>query len=257
MIGQALGLPTTMIAFSAMGVIITSAAMAILKGASPDQLWDPVFILSQLTSSTAPAGLSAPLIENTGPRLLVAVVALLGVGIATISVNIAANVVSPANDFANLAPRLISFKVGGLITGILGILMCPWLLLKSAGSYIFTWLVGYSALLGPIAGIMVVDYWLIRRTELDVPDLYRVKSRYGPLNPIAIAALVAGILPNVVGFLDAAGLRTAEAIKNDPNVFDYIYPYAWFIGFVLAGGIYFAGMRARPQGSVSANVSPT
>ncbi|HEY4222554.1 MAG TPA: cytosine permease, partial [Myxococcota bacterium] len=126
MLGQTLGLPTTMIVFSAMGVIVTSASQALLKGVDASKLWDPVFVLSQITSSTVPAGATTPLIASDGVRLLVAVVALLGVGIATVSVNIAANVVSPANDFANLAPRLISFKTGGLITGIIGILVCPW-----------------------------------------------------------------------------------------------------------------------------------
>ena len=94
--------------------------------------------------------------------MTVAIISLLGVAIATISVNIAANVVSPANDFANLDPKRISFKIGGLITGIIGILIMPWNLLESADIYIFEWLVGYSALLGPIAGIMIVDYWIIK-----------------------------------------------------------------------------------------------
>src|SRR5204863_8348188 len=142
-------------------------------GVPVDKLWDPVVILSHLTSATPPPGLSEPLITSGPLRGAIALIALFGVGIATVSVNIAANVVSPANDFANLAPRRISFKTGGLITGILGILMMPWKLLQSAGAFIFTWLIGYSALLGPIAGNMVVDYWLVRKTEPDVRDLYR------------------------------------------------------------------------------------
>jgi NCS1 family nucleobase:cation symporter-1 len=153
-------------------------------------------------------------------------------------VNIAANVVSPANDFANLAPRHISFKTGGLITGVLGILMMPWKLLATAGSYIFTWLIGYSALLGPIAGIMIVDYWILRRRELDVRDLYRVDGQYAGVNGVALLALVLGILPNLPGFLKAAGL-----LSGPPNAFDAIYVYAWFTGFLLAGGIYWLGMR--------------
>ncbi|MBI5495008.1 MAG: NCS1 family nucleobase:cation symporter-1 [Deltaproteobacteria bacterium] len=241
-LGQALGLPTTMIAFSAMGVIITSAAQAILKGVDVSKLWDPVFILAQLTSATPPAGITEPLIASAGVRGLVAVIALFGVGIATVSVNIAANVVSPANDFANLAPRYISFKTGGLITGIFGIVMMPWQFLESADAYIFNWLVGYSALLGPIAGVMIADYWLIRKQELDVPDLYRVDGRYGRFNPIALVALVVGVLPNIPGFL-----KTAKFIGGDPNIFDAIYPYAWFIGFGLALGVYWAGMRNRAR----------
>jgi NCS1 family nucleobase:cation symporter-1 len=242
MLGQTLGLPTTMIAFSAMGVVITSASQAILVGVPVEQLWDPVVILGALTSATPPNGLEEPLIASGAVRGLVALIALLGVGIATISVNIAANVVSPANDFANLAPRWISFQTGGLITGLLGIAMMPWKLMETAGSYLFTWLIGYSALLGPIAGILVVDYWWVRRTELDVADLYRHEGRYGRWNPVAMVALVIGVLPNVPGFLHAAG-----AVASVPALFDAIYPYAWFTGFGLAGAIHAAGMGTRAR----------
>ena len=240
MLGQTIGLPTTMVIFSAMGVLITSATSAILRGADASKLWDPVFLLAQLTSSTPPIGHTAPLIASATVRMAVAIVALFGVGVATISVNIAANVVSPANDFANLAPRHISFKTGGLITGLLGIAIMPWKLLSSAEVYIFKWLIGYSALLGPIAGIMIVDYWLIRKTELDVPDLYRPTGRYGGTNPIAMAALFLGVLPNVPGFCKATGL-----IEGPPTLFDDLYVYAWFTGFLLAGAIYFLGMRTK------------
>ena len=238
MLGQTLGLPTTMLAFSAMGVMVTSASAAILKGTPIDKLWDPVFILSQITSSTAPAGLDAPLLESGVTRALVAIFALGGVAVATISVNIAANVVSPANDFANLAPRHISFKTGGLITGIIGIPMHPWLLLANAESYIFNWLIGYSALLGPIAGIMIADYWLLRRRSLDVPDLYRPYGRYGGVNPWAMVALVVGILPNLPGFL--ASVRVLDDV---PVFFTELYVYAWFTGTLVAGALYLAGMR--------------
>jgi nucleobase:cation symporter-1, NCS1 family len=238
MLGQTLGLPTTMVAFSALGVMITSASQAILVGTPVKDLWDPVVILGHITSAAPPPGLTEPLIASAGVRWIVAIVALLGVGIATISVNIAANVVSPANDFANLAPRHISFKTGGLITGVAGIVMMPWKLLASAGAYIFTWLIGYSALLGPIAGIMVVDYWLVRRTELDVPDLYRPTGRYAGVNPVALVALVVGVAPNIPGFLKAAGVLWGPA-----NFFDTIYVYAWFTGFIIAGGIYYVGSR--------------
>jgi NCS1 family nucleobase:cation symporter-1 len=239
-LGQALGLPTTMIAFSAMGVVITSASSAILAGVPIDKLWDPIVILSHITSAAPPPGQAAPLLASAGLRAVIAVLALLGVGIATVSVNIAANVVSPANDFANLAPRLISFQTGGLITGIIGILMMPWKILASAGAYIFTWLIGYSALLGPIAGIMIVDYWIIRRGVLDVPDLYRPEGRYRGTNPVAIGALIAGVLPNLPGFLKAAG-----AISGPPTIFDDIYVYAWFVGVLVAGGVYWLGMRGK------------
>ncbi|MBL8920365.1 MAG: NCS1 family nucleobase:cation symporter-1 [Myxococcaceae bacterium] len=242
MLGQTLGLPTTMIAFSAMGVVITSAAQAILKGVDVSKLWDPVFILAQLTSPNPPAGLDAPLIDSGGVRLLVAVVSLLGVGIATISVNIAANVVSPANDFANLAPRHISFKLGGVITGVLGIVMMPWKFLATADTYIFNWLIGYSALLGPIAGIMVADYWYLRKKQLDVAELYRPHGEYAGFNVAALIALVVGVLPNVPGFLKSAGLVTGEK-----NLFDELYVYAWFIGFGLSAALYVGLMRAMPK----------
>ncbi len=239
--GQALGLPTTMILFSAMGVVITSASKAIMKGVPVKDLFDPVYILAQLTSSSPPPGLDAPLIASSGTRVLVAVLAVVGVLIATVSVNIAANVVSPANDFANLAPRKISFKTGGLITGIVGILMMPWKLLASADTYIFEWLIGYSALLGPIAGIMIADYYVLRKRELDVPDLYRESGRYGRFNPVAVVALVVGVAPNIVGFLHATRI---VAPPGEPDVWDNIYPYSWFVGFAVAFGVYLAGMIA-------------
>jgi NCS1 family nucleobase:cation symporter-1 len=251
MLGQTLGLPTTMLAFSAMGVVITSAAQAILKNADLSKLWDPVFILSQLTSPNAPAGLDAPLIESSGVRLLVAIISLFGVGIATISVNIAANVVSPANDFANLAPRLISFKTGGVITGVLGILMLPWKFLSSADTYIFNWLIGYSALLGPIAGVMIMDYWVLRRTELDVPELYRPRGKYAGVNWAAVGALVIGVLPNIPGFLKSAGLMTGEK-----NFFDTIYVYAWFTGVLLSAGVYFVAMKVMKKPGAALDSTP-
>ncbi len=238
MLGQTLGLPTTMLAFSAMGVIITSASRAILSGADPSKLWDPVFILAQLTSSTPPAGHDLPLIASTGVRVVVAIISLLGVAIATVSVNIAANVVSPANDFANLSPRHISFKTGGLITGILGIAMMPWKLLSSAETYIFNWLIGYSALLGPLAGILIADYWILRKRQLDVPDLYRPNGRYAGTNSVAVIALVIGVLPNLPGFL-----KNVKVIGGDPGFFDDLYVYAWFTGFFVAGLVYLAGMK--------------
>jgi NCS1 family nucleobase:cation symporter-1 len=239
MIGQTLGLPTTMIAFSTMGLVITSASGAILKGVPVADLWKPETILGYLTSASPAPGLDAPLIASEGIRLAVAVIAVLGIAIATVSVNIAANVVSPANDFANLAPRLISFKTGGLITGIVGVLMLPWKLMASFSAYIFTWLIGYGALLGPIAGIMIVDYWWVRGGRLDVPDLYRPNGRYAGINPVAVAALVIGVAPNVPGFLKAAG-----ALSDVPAFFDAIYVYAWFVGFAIAAGVYAAGMAS-------------
>jgi NCS1 family nucleobase:cation symporter-1 len=239
LLGQTLGLPTTMIGFSAMGIVITSALQRVLRGVPLDKLWDPVNALSFITSASPPPGLAQPLLASATTRITVALIALVSVGIATLSVNIAANVVSPANDFANLAPRRISFKTGGLITGIIGILLMPWKLLASAGSYVFTWLIGYSALLAPIAGIMIADYWLVRRRQLDLADLYRPGGRYGGTKPVAVIALLAGVAPNVPGFLHAAGLATV------PAFFNTLYVYAWFSGFLVGALVYLAGMRGR------------
>jgi nucleobase:cation symporter-1, NCS1 family len=235
MLGQTLGLPTTMIAFSAMGIVVTSAAHAILTGVATKDLWDPLLILGHMVSSSPPPGASEPLLASATTRIVVAIVALFGVGLATLSVNIAANVVSPANDFANLAPKRISFRTGGLITGIVGVAIMPWKLLANSDAYIFEWLVGYSALLGPIAGIMIVDYWILRRKELDVPDLYRVNGRYGVFNLSALIALVLGIAPNVPGFLKAT-----HVLEGRNVFFETLYTYAWFVGFALAAGIYLA-----------------
>ena len=172
-VGQAFGLPVAMTLYSFIGIACTSASETIFG----EPIWSPITLLGRFHQPVA---------------ALLALVALL---VATLNVNIGANVVSPSNDFSNLAPRLISFRTGGLITGFLGLAMMPWKLMSTFGSYIFGWLVGYSGLLGPVAGIMVADYFLIRGTHLDVASLYH---RGGPyeysrgFNPRAVVALVAG-----------------------------------------------------------------
>jgi NCS1 family nucleobase:cation symporter-1 len=241
MLGQALGLPTTMIAFSAMALVITSASAAVLKGTPIEQLWNPEFLLGQMTSPLPPAGLTEPLIASDGVRAVVAVIAVLGIVIATVSVNIAANVVSPANDFANLAPKYISFKTGGLITGILGILCLPWKLMEDPATYMGGWLGGVGALLGPVAGIMIADYFFVRKKQLDVPDLYRTDGRYAGWNPVAVVALFVGVAPNLPGFLK--GIHVLDRV---PGVFDALYVYAWFLGFGLSAVAYVLGCRLRP-----------
>jgi NCS1 family nucleobase:cation symporter-1 len=242
MLGQTLGLPTTMIAFSAMALVITSASAAVLPGNAISDLWNPEFLLGQLTSATPPKGLTEPLIASAAVRAVVAVISVVGIVIATLSVNIAANVVSPANDFANLSPRHISFETGGLITGILGILCMPWKLLADPATYLNGWLGGVSTLLGPVAGVMVADYFLVRGKELDVPDLYRVHGRYGRWNGVALVALAAGILPNLPGFLHGIHvIGTVSAMWNT------MYMYSWFIGTPLAAIVYVLLMRVRGQ----------
>jgi NCS1 family nucleobase:cation symporter-1 len=169
---------------------------------------------------------------------------MLAVAVSTLATNIAANIVSPANDFANLAPARINFRTGGLITGVIGILILPWKLVADPGGYIFTWLVGYSSLLGPVGGILIADYYLIRRQQLSVSDLYSVQGDYsyqGGFNRKAIISLLAGICPNVPGFLVAIGVISAGSL---PAWIVGIYSYAWFVGFFVAGGSYWIWMRA-------------
>jgi NCS1 family nucleobase:cation symporter-1 len=217
--GQALGLPTTMTLFAFLGIGVTQATVLIFGRA----IWDPVELVGKLGSPAVIA------------------VSLVALSVATLSTNIAANVVSPANDFSNLSPRRISFRAGGMITAVIGVLMMPWYLYNNLGAYIFTWLIGYSALLGPIAGIMLCDYYVIRRTKLNIEGLYQERGPYTytrGINWRAVAALIVAVLPNLPGFINAA-----TKAQHFPPVFDAIYGYAWFIGLTLAGGLYWLFMR--------------
>ena len=223
-IGQAVGLPPTMAFYSFIGVVATAAAVVAFPEVltSADAPWDPVTLLGRFDSP------------------IVLFITMFALSIATLTTNIAANVVSPANDFANLAPRLISFRTGGIITGVLGIVMMPWKLLSTAGSYLFTWLIGYSALLGPIGGILIADYFIKRRTVLNVDDLYREQGEYTFTNGVnwrAMLILLVSVLPNVPGFLAAAGFVDHDSV---PSIFHTVYTYAWFLGFGLAFGLYCA-----------------
>jgi nucleobase:cation symporter-1, NCS1 family len=218
-VGQALGLPTTMGLFSFIGVAVTSATVIIYGEA----IWDPVLLIARFTS----------------PLLLI--VSLLALGIATLATNIAANVVSPANDFANLWPKKISFRTGGFITGVIGILIQPWRLVADPSGYIFTWLVGYSALLGSIGGILIADYWLVRRARLDLVALYQARGPYwygSGWNWIALLALGLGILPNLPGFLG-----TIKAVTVAPMWME-LYSYAWFVSFAISFAVYAVLTRA-------------
>jgi NCS1 family nucleobase:cation symporter-1 len=219
-VGQALGLPLTMAAFAFIGAAVTSATAVIFGTRIPD----PVALLARIG----------------GPVMIV--VSMAGLTVATLTTNIAANVVAPANGFSNLAPARISFKQGALITGVIGILMLPWRLYTDAAAYIFTWLIGYGALLGPVAGIMIADYFVLRRGRLVAADLYRRGGIYeyrGGVNWIAMVALAAGVLPSLPGFLAALTGRTAAPL------FSTVYNWAWFVGFAVAAGLYLVGMRAR------------
>lgn len=212
-LGQALGLPTTMTLFAFIGVAVTSTTLIVYGEA----IWDPIVLIQKFDN----------------PFIVVFSVVI--VLMATLTANVAANVVSPANDFSNLAPKYINFKRGGLITGILGIAMMPWKLLADPSGYIFTWLIGYSALLGPIAGIMLVDYYIVRRTVLNLDDLYRHTGVYSysrGYNPKAIVALILGILPNIPGFLVQINVCRSDSIFG---FFVPFYHYAWFIGLFISG----------------------
>ena len=212
MVGQAVGLPTAMTLYSFIGVAVTSAS-AVIFG---EPIWDPVVLLGRFNQPT------------------VALIALVALLLATLNTNVAANVVSPSNDFSNLRPSLISFRTGGLITGVVGILMMPWRLLRDFSSYIFGWLVGCSALLGPIAGIMICDYYVVRRRQLIVEELYRRGGAYEyrqGFNPKAIVALGAGVAIALIG-LAVPALR-------------WLYDYAWFVGFFVSGGLYFLLMHRQ------------
>lgn len=218
--GQIIGLPPSMTIFSFIGVVVTSAT-TIIYGTT---IWDPLVLAGKFDS-----------------KILVSL-AMIAVAISTLATNIAANIISPANDFANLAPSKINFRKGGYITGIIGICIFPWKLIADPSGYIFTWLVGYSSLLGPVGGIMIADYYFIRKQTLAVDDLYNSKGIYSfktGFNNAAIIALILGILPNVPGFfttIKVFGVDTFPAWING------LYSYAWFIGFGVSGLVYWAIM---------------
>jgi NCS1 family nucleobase:cation symporter-1 len=201
-VGQVVALPTTMTVFAAMGIIITSAS-AIIYGKA---IWDPVELVGRFTD---------PLTVG---------IAMFTVVVATLSVNIAANVVSPANDFANAFPKLITFSRGGLIAGVVGIAMQPWRLLADPSGYIFDWLLAYSGGLGSIAGVLIADYWIVRQRHLVVDDLYREDGVYERWRWSGIAATLLGCAAAWIGLIVPL-LRP-------------LYDYAWFVGFVVSFGTY-------------------
>jgi len=212
-VGQAIGLPVAMTLFSLLGIVCTSASTVIFGHA----VWSPVLLLGQFHQ---------PVLAFLG------LIALL---VATLNVNIGANVVGPSNDFANLAPRFISFRTGGLITGAMGLLVMPWRLMSSSHNYI-QWLVDYSAILGPVAGIMVADYFLLRHTRLDTESLYRREGPYeyrNGVNPKAVIALVLGAAAALIGIWVPA--------------LDWLFKLAWFVGFGVAALVYVVLMGTSPR----------
>lgn len=223
-VGQALGLPASMTAFAFVGVVVTSATTIVFGSA----IWDPVALAGKFEGSP-----------------LTVTFAMLAVLISTLATNIAANIVSPANDFANLAPSRIDFRKGGYITGVIGLLIFPWKLVSDPSGYIFKWLIAYSSLLGPIGGILIVDYFLVRDRKLVVDELYRADGRYwyrGGFNPAALIALVAGVLPCVPGFLTTVELVPADVF---PLWLSDLYHYAWFVSLGVGAAVYAVLMRRR------------
>jgi NCS1 family nucleobase:cation symporter-1 len=221
-LGQALGLPTTMGLYSFIGVAVTSATVVIYGQA----IWDPVVLLARFDS---------PVLH---------VVGLVGLVLATLATNLAANVVSPANDFANLWPRRISFRGGALLTAVVGVVIQPWRLVEDPSGYIFKWLVAYSALLGAVGGVLIADYFLVRRMRLDLRGLYQGGGPYwytGGFHDAALLALAAGVAPCVPGFLAAVGLTEAAPFWTD------LYHYAWFLSFGISFLVY-AGLTLRRPG---------
>src|ERR1700722_241383 len=212
MIGQALALPTTMTLYSLIGILVTSATVVIYGTA----IWDPVQLLSRFHSPVA------------------VVISLVAILLAPLNVNIGANVVSPANDFSNLWPRKINFRTGGIITCFMGVAMMPWKLLSNYGTFIFGWLGGYAAFLGPVAGIMICDYFVIRRRMLVLNDLYLRGGAYEysrGFNWRAVIALALGAGVALSGFI-------IPATK-------FLYDYSWFVGFVVSFAFYYAAMNRQ------------
>jgi nucleobase:cation symporter-1, NCS1 family len=220
-VGQALGLPLTMTAFSFIGIAVTAATIVVFGEA----IWDPVQLVTRLA----------------GGLPLVLIFAMLVVVLAQISTNMAANVVSPSFDFSNLAPRYISFKTGGMITAVIGIVSFPWVLYESVGAYIFTWLVGYGSLLGAIGAVMIADYWIVRRRQLSLADLYRHEGRYaysGGWNWRALTAVFVGVVPVLPGFLKAATTPGFAGVFQNPTFIEGLYNYGLFFTFFVAGLTY-------------------
>lgn len=227
-IGQSIAMPLTMTGFSFIGIAVTAATVIVYDEA----IWDPVTLVARLLADL--------------PLLLV--FAMVVVVIAQISTNMAANVVSPSNDFSNLSPRQISFRMGGMITAVIGIISFPWKLYEDVGAYIFTWLVGYGSLLASFLAVMVFDYWLIRRGRLNVAELYRPGEggEYwfsGGYNWRALIAVAVGVIPVLPGFLHAA--TTEGGVVADPNFLDQLYRYGVFVAFGISAVAYVALARAQ------------
>ena len=222
-VGQTLGLPVTMTAFSVIGIAVTAATVVVFGEA----IWDPVQVVTRVA----------------GDLPAVLILAMIIIAIAQISTNMAANVVSPSFDFSNLAPKYVSFRTGGIITAVLGVISFPWVLFENVGAYIFTWLVGYGSLLGAIAAVMIADYWILRRRRLELADLYKMDGRYaysGGWNWRAIVVVFIGVVPVLPGFFKAATTPGFEGVFQNPTFVEGLYNYGLFFTFFVAGLAYLA-----------------
>ena len=231
-LGQTLGLPLTMTAFSFIGIAVTAATIVVFGEA----IWDPVALITQLAQN-------APVIL---------ILAMIIIVIAQISTNMAANVVSPSFDFSNLAPKYISFRMGGLITAIIGVISFPWVLFNNVGAYIFTWLVGYGSLLGAIGAVMIVDYWIVRKRQLDLAELYKMDGRYSYSNGWnwrAVTAVFIGVVPVIPGFLKAATTPGFAGVFQNPTFIESLYNYGLFFTFGVSALVYLAlsMLGGRPE----------
>ncbi len=220
--GQVLGLNTTMPIFAFIGVAVTGATVVVFGEA----IWNPVDLLARFDSVGV---------------MIVSIFALL---LATLTTNMAANIVAPATAFSNVAPSTIGMRAGCFVTGLVGILMMPWKLLADPSGYVFTWLIGYSALLGPIAAILICDYYVIRRAGLDLAELYRPRGRHRGFSVPAMIALVVAVAVNVPGFLVTIRVLNASGWAGR---FAGLYDYAWFIGFAVAFVVYWLLQRKERQ----------
>lgn len=221
-LGQAIGLPIPMALFSMVGIIGFSAS-AILYGKA--QLF-PDGLLTQMGSLASGVGLLVILLAN-------------------LTTNVAANLVSPSYDFSQVAPSKISFRGGGLVAALIGLLFMPWKLLASSGNYLFIWLGGYGTLLGGIAGVLLTDYYLLRRGRLEVDDLYRRGGAYEYArgwNPHALMGCALGVLPCMPGYLVVSGLLAKDSVA--PWLVQ-LFDFGWFFSLAVAGLYYFIAMSRR------------
>jgi NCS1 family nucleobase:cation symporter-1 len=210
--GQFIGLPGTMVFYSFTGIFVTCAAVLAFPDilVAEDAPWDPVSLINRF--------------DNPGV-IIFAQIAML---IATLSTNIAANVIAPANAISNVFPKQISFRVGGVIAGLIGIVLCPWWLMNDISSL----LIFISGLLGPVLAVLLCDYFLIRKTELDISSLYRSQGAYTytkGYNLIALFSIVAGAIFAVIG-------------KWVPQLV-WIFNLSWFSGFIFTFILYYLLMK--------------